>query len=56
MGGPGKPSIISAIEGYLDKPLAVASAPAKLEEVDFSPDYIAAIQKFVDLPAIKASG
>ncbi len=54
-GGSGKPSIIAAIETYLDKPLASA-APAKIEEVDFNPAYIAAIESFVDLPAIKASG
>ena len=29
-GGSGKPSIISAIETYLDKPLAEAAAPAKV--------------------------
>jgi phosphomannomutase len=29
---------------------------AKIEEVDFNPDYIAAIARFVDLDAIKASG
>ena len=54
-GGSGKPSIIAAIETYLDKPLASA-APAKIEEVDFNPAYIAAIESFVDLPAIRASG
>ncbi len=54
-GGSGKPSIIAAIETYLDKPLADA-APVKIEEVDFNPPYIAAIESFVDLPAIKASG
>ena len=27
-----------------------------IEEVNFNPDYIAAIEKFVDLEAIKASG
>jgi phosphomannomutase len=55
-GGSGKPSIIAAIEGYLDKPLPDAAAAGKLEEVDFSPPYIAAIARFIDLPAIKASG
>ncbi len=54
-GGSGKPSIIAAIETYLDKPLASA-ALAKIEEVDFNPPYIAAIEAFVDLPAIRASG
>ena len=54
-GGSGKPSIIAAIETYLDKPLA-DGMPAKIEEVDFNPPYIAAIESFVDLPAIRASG
>jgi phosphomannomutase len=55
-GGSGKPSIIASIETYLDKPLPTAATPAKIEEVDFNPAYIEAIAKFVDLPAIKASG
>ncbi len=54
-GGSGKPSIIARIETYLDKPLPDAK-PAKIEEVDFTPPYIAAIEKFVDLGAIRASG
>jgi phosphomannomutase len=55
-GGSGKPSIIAAIEGYLDQPLDLAPVAGKIEEVDFNEDYIAAITKFVDLEAIKASG
>jgi phosphomannomutase len=55
-GGSGKPSIINAIEGYLLKPLPAVATPAKIEEVDFSPEYIAALESFVDLAAIKASG
>ncbi len=55
-GGSGKPSIISSIETYLDQPLDAAATPAKVEEVDFNPPYIAAIEAFVDLPAIRASG
>jgi phosphomannomutase len=55
-GGSGKPSIISAIEGYLDEPLDLAPIAGKIEEVDFNQDYIAAITRFVDLDAIKASG
>jgi phosphomannomutase len=55
-GGSGKPSIIAAIETYLDKPLAVSATPAVVKEVDFNPVYIEAIEKFADLPAIKASG
>jgi phosphomannomutase len=55
-GGSGKPSIISSIESYLLQPVPQAAAPAKIEEVDFAPDYIAALESFVDLKAIKASG
>jgi phosphomannomutase len=55
-GGSGKPSIIAAIEEYLDKPLAEAETPATIELVDFSPEYIAALEAFVDLEKIKASG
>ena len=55
-GGSGKPSIITAIESYLLKPLPKAATPAKIEEVDFNPPYIAALEAFVDLDAIKASG
>ena len=55
-GGSGKPSIMTAIESYLLAPLPVAEKPAAIEEVDFNPEYIAAIRKFVDLSAIKASG
>jgi phosphomannomutase len=55
-GGSGKPSIIASIETYLDKPLPVAATPGTITEVDFNPEYIAAITKFADLDAIKASG
>ena len=55
-GGSGRPSIIAAIEGYLGKELAVAETPGAITEVDLNTDYIAAITRFVDLAAIKASG
>jgi phosphomannomutase len=55
-GGSGKPSIMTAIESYLLKPLPQAVVAATVEEVDFNPQYIAAIARFVDLEAIKASG
>ncbi|MDR3736154.1 MAG: phosphoglucomutase/phosphomannomutase family protein [Acidobacteriaceae bacterium] len=55
-GGAGKPSIIAAIETYLEKPLPKAETPAKITEVDFHPDYLEAIKKFVDLKLIAASG
>ena len=59
-GGSGSPSIIAEIETYLDKPLDRAADCGELagpiEEVDFIPDYIEALEKFVDLAAIRASG
>ena len=55
-GGSGKPSIIASIESYLDVPLPESAAPAQIIEADFNTDYIAAIARFVDLEAIKASG
>ena len=55
-GGSGKPSIIAAIESHLYEPFSPSGTPAAVEEVDFAPSYVAAIESFVDLPAIKASG
>ena len=55
-GGSGSPAIIASIESYLLKPLPLAATPAVIEEVDFSAPYIAALEAFVDLEAIKASG
>src|SRR5580698_8075882 len=55
-GGAGNPAIIKSIESYLLKPLATAATPAKIEEVDFAPTYVAALEKFVDLKKIKESG
>ena len=55
-GGSGSPAIIASIESYLEKPLPLATKPASIEEVDFSAPYIAALESFVDLKAIKASG
>src|ERR1700680_4507418 len=55
-GGSGKPSIMTAIESYLEKPLVKSAVPAAIEEVDFNPEYIAAIAGFVDLEGIRASG
>ncbi len=55
-GGSGKPSIMTAIEGYLGKPLSSKDERAPVETVDFNPDYVAAIARFVDLDAIRASG
>ncbi|RZU42670.1 phosphoglucomutase/phosphomannomutase family protein [Edaphobacter modestus] len=55
-GGSGKPSIMASIESYLLEPVPQDGKPAPIEEVDFGPDYLAALEKFVDLKAIEASG
>jgi alpha-D-glucose phosphate-specific phosphoglucomutase len=55
-GGSGKPSIIAAIESYLDKPVPKAEKPAAIEEIDFLPPYLEAIETFADLDLISKSG
>ena len=55
-GGSGKPSIISAIESHLGKPVPRSAKPAAIVEVDFLPDYLKAIENFADLPLISKSG
>ena len=55
-GGSGKPSIMAAIESYLDKPAPRAAEPAPVEEVDFLPPYLVAIESFADLDLIAKSG
>ncbi len=55
-GGSGKPSIIAAIERRLGEPAAPAARPGRIEIVDFVTDYVGAIERFVDLAAIRASG
>ncbi len=55
-GGSGKPSIMTAIESYLEKPLPKAASPAPIEEVDFLPDYLKALRSFADLDLIAKSG
>ena len=55
-GGSGKPSIIAEIESNLLKPLKKAKAAGAIEEVDFSPEYVAALERFVDLKVIRESG
>jgi phosphomannomutase len=69
-GGSGSPGIIAAIEGYLGKPLMDPANPTRdqglvtdgapggslIQEVDFAPEYVKALEAFVDLKAIKESG
>jgi len=55
-GGSGTPAIMTSIESYLNEPLLDATKKAHIEEVNFNPEYITALARFVDLDAIKASG
>ena len=55
-GGSGKPSIISAIESLLGQPVKKTAEPAAIEEVDFLPPYLNAIESFADLDMIAKSG
>ena len=55
-GGSGKPSIITEIESYLGQPVARAAQPAAIEEVDFLPTYLKAIESFTSLDKLQKSG
>jgi len=55
-GGSGKPSIIAEIESHLGRPVARAAHAAAIEEVDFLPGYLKAIESFADLDLIARSG
>ena len=55
-GGSGKPSIIAEIESFLGQSVATATRPAAITEVNFLPDYLAAIESFADLNLIAKSG
>jgi phosphomannomutase len=55
-GGSGKPSMIAQIETYLGKPVARAEEPAPIQEVDFLPTYLKAIENFTSLDMLAKSG
>jgi phosphomannomutase len=55
-GGSGKPSIIAEIESFLGQPVPKTAQPASITEVNFLPDYLAAIESFADLDLIAKSG
>jgi phosphomannomutase len=55
-GGSGKPSMIAEIESMLGQPVPRTAQPAAIEEVDFLPDYLAAIESFTSLDALAKSG
>ncbi|HEY1256855.1 MAG TPA: phosphoglucomutase/phosphomannomutase family protein [Terracidiphilus sp.] len=55
-GGSGKPSMISDIESRLGQTVPLAAQPAAIQEVDFIPPYLTAIEGFTSLDALKKSG
>ncbi len=55
-GGSGKPSMIAAIESYLGKAAPKPAQPAAIQEFDFLPAYLKAIEAFADLDLIAKSG
>ena len=55
-GGSGKPSMIAEIESRLGQPVARTEQPASIEEVDFLPPYLKAIESFTSLDALAKSG
>ena len=55
-GGSGKPSIIAEIESRLGQPVTRPARPAPIQEVDFLPPYLKAIESFADLDLIAKSG
>jgi phosphomannomutase len=54
-GGSGKPSMIADIESRLGQPVPRSARPATIQEVDFLPDYLQAIESFADLNLIATS-
>ncbi|HWT66588.1 MAG TPA: phosphoglucomutase/phosphomannomutase family protein [Terracidiphilus sp.] len=54
-GGSGKPSIIASIETHLGKPAPRATSAAPIAEVNFIPEYLKAVESFVDLELIAKS-
>ena len=55
-GGSGSPGIIKQIEGYLGAAPLEAARKGTITEVDFMPEYIAAVEAFADLPKIAKAG
>lgn len=55
-GGSGRPAIMELIESYLNEPLVDAAKKARIDEINFNPEYVTAIARFVDLEAIRKSG
>jgi phosphomannomutase len=55
-GGSGKPSIIADIESRLGQPVPRPAQPASIQEVDFLPTYLKAIESFTSLDQLAKSG
>jgi phosphomannomutase len=55
-GGSGKPSMIAEIESRLGQSVPRTAQPAAIEEVDFLPPYLKAIESFTSLDALAKSG
>jgi alpha-D-glucose phosphate-specific phosphoglucomutase len=55
-GGSGKPSMIAEIESRLGEAVPRMAQPAPIEEVDFLPPYLKAIEGFTSLEALGKSG
>src|SRR5450631_4502244 len=55
-GGSGKPSIIAEIESCLGQSVPKTPRPALIEEYDFLPAYLKAIESFANLDLIAKSG
>lgn len=55
-GGSGSPSIMAEIESRLGQPVARPAQPGRIEDADFVPSYLKAIESFADLDLIARSG
>jgi phosphomannomutase len=55
-GGSGKPSIIADIESRLGQAVPRTAQPASIQEVDFLPAYLKAIESFTSLDQLAKSG
>jgi phosphomannomutase len=55
-GGSGKPSIIADIESRLGQSVPRPAQPASIQEVDFLPSYLKAIESFTSLDRLAPSG
>src|ERR1039457_3174189 len=52
-GGSATPAIMKLIEDELEAETLISAAPAKIEDVDLKPAYVAAVSQFADLELIR---